>query len=238
VIIHQGFLFTVVCWTIAHPRLVLHVSGRRNTMPSYLLQGWSSYSLLHIVHVDFIMVEVQCQLQELCFAQIVLFLVWEYVDYQSCCTARWLFKSLTVKSFQFNLKFIVFVLLPERSFRKTYVTTSNIYWQPSAIVLCCLHVYILIVEVVRGVKAIFSSMNLLTTCHKCWLHYRVVIARRESQVLRTVGNPDRFFFFFWIIWLRSVGSDLAVIGLVGQGTYKYVYWVLLYRDYWETRSHH
>jgi len=181
------------------------------------------------------MVEVQYQLQELCSVQIVLFLVWEYVDYQSCCTARWLFKSLTVKSFQLKLKFIVFVLLPERSFRKTYVTMSNLLTAVSHCVM--LHIYILIVEVVRGVKAIFSSMNLLTPCHKCWLHYRVVIACRESQVLRTVGNPDRFF-FFWIIWLRSVGSDLAVIGLVGQGTYKYVYWVLLYRDYWETRSHH
>jgi hypothetical protein len=139
------------------------------------------------------MVEVQYQLQELCFAQIVLFLVWEFVDYQSCCTAKWLFKSLTVKSFQFNLKFIVFVLLPERSFRKTYVTTSNLLTAISHSVM--LHIYFLTVEVVRGVKAIFSSMNLLTTCHKCWLHYRVVIARRESQVLRTVGNPECVFFF-------------------------------------------
>ena len=74
--LHQGFLFSVVCWTIAHPRLlVLHISGRRNTMPSYLLQGWSSYSLLHIVHVDSIMIEVQCQLQELCSVQIVLLIV-------------------------------------------------------------------------------------------------------------------------------------------------------------------
>ena len=99
-----------------------------------------------------------------------------------------------------------------------------------------LHIYILIVEVVRGVKAIFSSMNLLTPCHKCWLHYRVVIACRESQVLRTVGNPNCVFFLNSLT--QSVGSDLAVIGSVGQGTCKYVYWVLLYRDYWETRSHH
>jgi len=188
--LHQGSFYCCLL-DYCPSKTCLHISGRRNTMPSYLLQGWSSSSVLHIVHVDSIMVEVQCQLQELCFAQIVLFLVWEFVDYQSCCTAKWLFKSLTVKSFQFKLKFIVFVLLPGRSFRKTYVTTSNIYWQPSAIVLCCLHVYILIVEVVRGVKAIFSSMNLLTPCHKCWLHYRV-IARRESEVLRTVGNPDCF----------------------------------------------
>ena len=164
------------------------------------------------------MVEVQYQLQELCSVQIVLFLVWEYVDYQSCCTARWLFKSLTVKSFQLKLKFIVFVLLPERSFRKTYVTTSNLLTAVSHCVM--LHIYILIVEVVRGVKAIFSSMNLLTTCHKCWLHYWVEIARRESQVLRTVGNPECFF-FFWIVWLRSVGSDLAVPGN-GFGRSRYI----------------
>jgi len=35
----------------------------------------SSSLLLHIVHVDFIMVEVQCQLQELCSVQIVLLIV-------------------------------------------------------------------------------------------------------------------------------------------------------------------
>jgi len=63
-------------------------------------------------------------------------------------------------------------------------------------------------------------------------------SNRASRVSSTSYSREYRLVFFWIVRLRSVGSDLAVIGLVGQGTYKYVYWVLLYRDYWETRSHH